>query len=751
MSNTIRLIISGHVQGVGFRPFVHRTAHALGLAGYVLNRGGQVEIVARGPQSALLAFRTQLLERHPPLARPRLESEEPCATVTGEGFEIRPSSASEVPDIQVPPDYFACDDCLAELGDRMARRHRYPFINCTQCGPRYTLIKALPYDRHRTSMAAFALCPACGQEYADPLDRRFHAEPLACAVCGPSLTFRRDYASIDGNEAALSAALAALREGAIVAVKGVGGYHLMCDARNPVAVTRLRARKHRPDKPLAVMFPLRGGDGLAAVREVLEPGAIHAATLISPQRPIVLTPLRADATLAPQIAPGLDEIGAFLPYSPLHYLLLKDFDGPLVATSGNVSGEPVIIDNTEAEQRLAPVADAFLQHDRPIIRPADDSVIRVIAGAPRPLRVGRGLAPLELRLPHPIAFPTLAVGGHMKNTVALAWGERLVLSPHIGELDSPRALTVFQQVLDDLQDLYQVHAERIAHDAHPHYASTRWARRQPLPTRAVLHHGAHASGLAGEHPEIDHWLVFTWDGTGFGADGSLWGGEALVGRPGVWRRVASFRPFRLPGGEKAGREPWRSAAALCWAEGRRYQPDAPAHPELAEAAWARGINTPTSSAVGRLFDAASCLLGLGEIASFEGQGPMRLEALARGLVPAIEPLPLGCDEHGILRADWAPLLDLLTDPFEAEASRALAFHVTLAATLVAQALWVRERFGAVTVGLTGGVFQNRILTEHALARLAEHGFDVRLSQQIPCNDGGLAYGQIIEVLHVDAH
>ncbi|MGF1545943.1 MAG: carbamoyltransferase HypF [Thiotrichales bacterium] len=751
MLNSTRFIVSGHVQGVGFRPFVYRVARALDLTGYVLNRGGQVEIVAQGPAAARAALGDAVLRQHPPLARPRIDLTEDCAQPEFDAFSIRPSAAADQPDIQVPPDYFACADCLAEIDDPGARRYRYPFINCTQCGPRYTLIDALPYDRPNTSMAAFALCPACAEEYSDPLDRRFHAEPLACATCGPSLSYRQDGATVAGNEAALAGTLAALRAGAIVAVKGVGGYHLMCDARNATAVAGLRARKHRPHKPLAVMYPLRGEDGLAAVREDLDLTPAHADALRSPQRPIVLAPMRHDATLAPEIAPGLGEVGAFLPYSPLHHLLLKDFGGPLVATSGNVSGEPVIIDNDEAEQRLSAVADAFLHHDRPIVRPADDSVLRVIAAATRPLRVGRGLAPLELRLPWPIAYPTLAVGGHLKNTVALAWGERVVISPHIGELDSPRSLAVFEQVLADLQRLYQVRAERIAHDVHPRYASTRWAKRQPLPARAVLHHPAHASALAGEYPEIERWLTFTWDGTGYGSRGSLWGGEAFFGCPGRWQRVASFRPFRLPGGDKAGREPWRSAAALCWELGRNYQPQGVLHAALAHSAWTRGINTPVSSAVGRLFDAASCLLGLGESVSHEGQGPMRLEALAGDGSATVAPLPLGLDNAGVLRADWAPLPDLLTDPFEDNATRARNFHATLAVTLVAQALWARERFGAFTVGLTGGVFQNRILTELALAHLAEHGFDARLTQQVPCNDGGLAYGQIIEVLHVDAH
>ncbi len=745
---TYRIVCTGHVQGVGFRPFIYRLAHAHGLSGHVLNCAGQVEIVAQGHETQIQAFIAAIDERHPPLAQPVVAEITRIDSPPLAQFRILQSEADGTPEIHVPPDYFTCDDCLAELDDPSARRYRYPFINCTQCGPRYTIITALPYDRPNTSLAGFPLCRECRAEYGDPLDRRFHAEPLACAACGPRLSLQRGGEIVTGNDAALAETLVALRGGEIVAVKGVGGYHLMCDAENEASVQRLRARKRRPHKPLAVMFPLRGADRLDTARYFLDGEPAAFDRLRSPERPIVLMRWREGAGLAPGIAPGLREVGAFLPYSPLHYLLLKGFGGPLVATSGNVSGEPVITDNREAEARLADVADAFLHHDRPIVRPADDSVVRVIAGRAQPIRIGRGLGPLELDLPRPIHQPTLAVGGHMKNAVAIAWDSRIVVSPHIGELDSPRSLDVFQRVIDDLQKLYQIRAQQIVHDAHPRYASTLWALRQTaFGTVSVLHHHAHASGLAGEHPDVERWLVFTWDGTGYGGDGTLWGGEALLGRPGAWRRVASFRPFRLPGGDKAGREPWRSAAALCWEAGVPFRPETVGQIELAHHAWQRQLNTPTSSAVGRIFDAASCLLGLGERVSFEGQGPMWLEATACAASGAANPLPLELDEEGILRADWAPLLPDLLDPFEDTATRAGLFHARLAETLAAQAAWVREHHGPVTIGLTGGVFQNRLLTELALTALARLGIDARLPQRLPCNDGGLAYGQIIEVLH----
>ncbi len=729
------------MQGVGFRPFVYRLALAHRLSGWVRNRTGLVEIEAQGSEADLAAFAVALIDAAPPLSQPQLLERTTVTAAAHERFVIRPSDAGDKPQIHLPPDFFACDDCLRELRDPHDRRHRYPFINCTQCGPRYTLIAALPYDRPNTSMAGFPLCADCRAEYEAPADRRFHAEPVACPTCGPQLRFVRDGAAIADTEQALAATVAALREGAVVAVKGIGGYHLMCDARSESAVARLRARKRRPHKPLAVMFPAQGADGRALLNHYLTPSAQEAHLLSAPQRPIVLCASRADAGLAAGVAPGLSEVGAMLPYSPLHHLLLDDFGGPLIATSGNVSGEPVLTDNDEAERRLAAIADAFLHHDRPILRPADDPVWRNSAGTPRPLRLGRGIAPLELPLPAPIDVPTLAVGGHMKNSIALAWDDRIVISPHIGDLDAPRSLAVFEQVIADLQRLYGVQAERVVCDAHPAYVSTRWAQRSGLPLTKVFHHHAHASALYGEHRGAGDWLVFTWDGTGYGEDATIWGGEALLGQPGAWRRVGSLRAFRLPGGDKAGREPWRSAAALCWESGSEWRD----HPDvdLLHDAWRRGINSPQSSAAGRLFDAAAALLGLCTTASFEGQGPMQLEAIAERTEDSID-LPL-VDEGEISRIDWAPLLPLLRDDTLTTAHRAGLFHNTLADALVKQADALRARHHINTVALGGGVFQNRLLTELALRKLTAAGFDVRLHEQVPCNDGGLCYGQIGEM------
>jgi len=739
-----RILLGGRVQGVGFRPFVYRLAHSHQLVGWVRNLTGRVEILAQGDSHALERFAYALVRNAPPLARPEVISTQSTPTIPLTDFVIASSEQAEKPHVHVPPDYFACDDCVHELSDPQNRRYRYPFINCTQCGPRYTLITRLPYDRPNTTMASFTLCDACRAEYENPLDRRFHAEPVACPACGPKLSLSvRATPTIADSRAALAECVRLLRGGAIIAAKGVGGYHLLCDAANESAVAKLRARKHRPHKPLAIMFPVEGADGLDAVKSVARLTPEHSGPLLDPVRPIVLVPLREPAHLAPSIAPGLREIGAFLPYSPLHHLLLKDFGGPLVATSGNVSGEPVLTTNAEAETRLAQVADGFLNHDRPIARPADDPVSRVIAGALRPLRLGRGNAPLEVNLPvlHPL--PIIAVGGHMKNTIALAWENRVVLSPHIGDLDSPRALSVFEQVIADLQALYGIKASRVACDAHPGYASTRWARQSGLPVAAVFHHHAHAAAVAGEFPDVKRWLVFTWDGVGFGEDGTLWGGEALLGHAGAWRRVASFRPFHLPGGEKASREPWRSALALVWELGMEW-PACPEDATVLHAAWKRRVNAPTSSAVGRLFDAAAALTGLNHRSSYEGQGPMLLEATcAKQADPT--PLPLVCDPNGIWRSDWTPLLrDLLTVDVPV-AIRARQFHASLAQALVDQATRVREVAGDFAVGLAGGVFQNDVLTTEVLTRLGRSGFDVRIPRVVPTNDAAISFGQIVEV------
>jgi hydrogenase maturation protein HypF len=471
---------------------------------------------------------------------------------------------------------------------------------------------------------------------------------------------------------------------------------------------------------------------------------VEARRLSSPARPIVLATKSDESQLAANVAPGLAELGVFLPYAPLHQLLLDGFGGPLVATSGNISGEPVLTDNAEAAGRLRFVADGFLHHDRPIVRPADDPVFRNVRGKARPIRAGRGTAPMELDLPWTLETPVLAVGAHMKGTVAIGWQNRVVVSPHIGEMDSPRSMAVFDTVVRDLQALYQVRAERVICDAHPGYATNRWAHRvSGLPVEETWHHDAHASALVAEHGGGGNWLVFTWDGVGLGPDGTLWGGEALAGQPGRWRRAASMRPFRLPGGDRAGREPWRSAAAICWETGR----DAGLAVDgsnLARSAWEKGVNAPETTAVGRLFDAAAALVnGIGTV-SYEAQGPMELESACRqpGRVVDCESVS---DADGVLRTDWSPLIPMLTDDELSASARAESFHSSMARIVLDQAQSL-ARIGRIDrVGLTGGVFQNRVLTEQAARLLERHGFEVVLAEELPANDAAISFGQIAEV------
>ena len=742
--DTAKLTLAGHVQGVGFRPFVYRMAKANGITGEVCNKLGEVDILATGTPAALRQFRQDLICRAPPLSKPVIVADETLDLVRFDEFSIAPSADNAEASIFVPPDYFMCDECRTELADPDDRRYRYPFINCTQCGPRYTLIERMPYDRPNTSMSAFPLCAACREEYEDPADRRFHAEPVACPDCGPRIEWSASNRAqgLEG-ERALQSAIEDLRSGRVVAVKGVGGYHLMCDARDPDAVQRLRKQKGRPDKPLAVMFPLTGADGLDAVRTAVDLSAAEWEQLTSPARPIVLAGKSDGYPLAENVAPGLAELGVFLPYTPLHQLLLERFGGPLVATSGNISGEPVLTDNAEAAARLKPIADAFLHHDRPIVRPADDPVYRSIRDRARPIRAGRGTAPLEIDLPWSLASPVLAVGAHMKGTVALGWDNRVVVSPHIGEMDSPRSLAVFEKVVGDLQALYQVRAERVICDAHPGYATNRWAHRESgLPVSEVWHHEAHASALVAEQGGGDHWLVFAWDGVGLGRDGTLWGGEALAGRPGEWRRAASMRPFRLPGGERAGREPWRSAAAICWEAGLEpaLQVDGI---RLARSAWDRKVNAPVTTAVGRLFDAAAALVSGTAAVSYEAQGPMELESICRQQGAVVE-CEVTAGDDGVLRTDWSPLIPMLMNRELSASARAESFHSSMAAIVADQAAIIARGTRVERVGLTGGVFQNRVLTEQAAERLERRGFDVVLCEALPANDASISYGQVAE-------
>ena len=736
-----KILLSGHVQGVGFRPFIFRLANEHRLAGWVRNCMGIVEIHVQGNSQAIESFIGDIFAKKPPLAKPVLESEQPAALGEFESFHIEESQSAGKTNIHVPADLYLCDDCLAELNDPSDRRYRYPFINCTQCGPRYTLIRELPYDRPNTTMVGFELCPQCRREYEDPGNRRFHAEPVACPICGPELGFYCDGETTNGNEASLQKAIEQLRQGKIVAVKGVGGYHLVCDASNNEAVVRLRNKKQRPDKPLAIMFPAPVENPFKYVEQSTVLTDSDKAFLLRPARPILLVEKKASSNLSEYIAPGLNEIGVMLPYSPLHHLLLNDFAAALVATSANISGEPVLTDNQEIETRLAHVADAYLHHNRPIERPADDPVYRTIAGRHRPLRLGRGIAPLELDLNFELKQPVLAVGAQMKNTIALGWGHRVVISPHIGEMDSVHSLEVFENTITDLQKLYGVKAEAIACDAHPGYTSSRWAKRQSLPVHPIYHHHAHASSAYYECETDRPVIAFTWDGVGYGEDGTLWGGETFIGMPGGWQRVASMRPFNLPGGDRASREPWRSAASLCWETDQAF--DAITIEPLLHQAWQKKINMAETTSVGRLFDAAAALTGVCTVASYEGQGPMQFEALCKNTGSDYIALELE-QKNNLWLTNWQALVPAMLKAGLSMAERSALFHRSMAQVILQQAISIRDQHAIDVVTLAGGVFQNRVLTDYAMQLLTSNGFEVHLPELIPVNDAGISFGQIME-------
>ncbi len=747
----LRIQARGAVQGVGFRPFVFRLARELELAGFVENTNQGVTIEVEGPRERLDELRRRLVLDKPPLARLDALDILTLGSAGVAGFAIRPSARSGTPVALVLPDIATCADCRRETRDPRDRRYRYPFTNCTNCGPRYSIVLDLPYDRARTTMAGFRMCARCRAEYEDPADRRFHAEPIACPACGPRLRLVGSHgAGYSAGDKALWDAADVLRRGAILALQGLGGFQLLVDARRDDAVRELRRRKHREAKPFAVMV-----GSLAEARLHAELSATEEALLDSPEAPIVLVrkrrqPLSAEA-LAESVAPGNACLGLLLPTTALHHLLLDEFGFPVVATSGNLSEEPLCTDPLEAQQRLGGVADAFLVHDRPIARPVDDSVARVIAGRPMLLRRARGYAP----------FPVggvrshralLAVGAHLKNAVAFACEGRVLLSPHIGDLENAETHAVFETTIRTLGRLYQHQPQVVACDEHPDYLSTQWAWGSGARVIPVQHHFAHVLAGMLDNALEPPALGIAWDGSGYGSDGSLWGGEALRVTPFGFDRVAWLKPFPLPGGEAAVREPRRSALGALYAiHGDRLFEDPqaptlrmfqPAQLPRLRAMLARGINCPITSSAGRLFDAAAALLGLCVRARHEAEAAMALESALDGEPGddryAFEVMP----EAAGFVLDWAPmLLGLAGDARRGIAAACVSrrFHNTLVEMIVAAA----ERAGEPRVVLTGGCFQNRYLSERAIARLRQTGFEPFWHRDIPPNDGGIAAGQLL--------
>ena len=833
----LRVVIRGAVQGVGFRPFVYRLGTALGLRGWVQNSPQGVFIEAEGDEGALDQFLVRLQAEPPP--RSFIQSLEPTwlDPIGFQGFEIRPSESTGDKSAIVLPDIATCPECLREILDPANRRYRYPFTNCTHCGPRFSIIDALPYDRPNTTMKGFVMCAECRAEYEAPANRRFHAQPNACPRCGPQLAWRdwsgKQPASAD---AALCLAAQAIAAGRIVAVKGLGGFHLVCLACDDVAVGQLRERKRREEKPFAVMFPT-----IEHVRDVCHVSPLEQRLIESPEAPIVLLKRVSNrqSPVVSSVAPGNPWLGVLLPYTPLHHLLLREVGMPVVATSGNLSDEPICTEEREAVERLAGIADAFLVHNRPIARHVDDSIVRLMAGREMVLRRARGYAPLPVSLKaegrRPKAEVVLAVGAHLKNAVALSVGPQVFISQHVGDLETEAAHGAFRRVSEDLQRLYAAPAQVLAADLHPDYLSTKFARElvagasiaglaepearredrcegaaaapeSPTAPRAVSqsaghrrprlmqvqHHVAHVLSCMAENELQVPVLGVSWDGTGFGPDGTVWGGEFLMispGRDGVkWRRVARLRPFRLPGGDAAVKEPRRSALGLLHElTGGRLDtlsenPVVTAFDSTELKALCRmlerGVNSPLTSSAGRLFDAVAALTGLRQRARHEGQAAMELEfaaedestveAYSLALIDAAPPEPIrrnrssaecagSCNTSALrsvakengqqapLLLDWAPMVEAILADVRAGTPKSLIaarFHNALAAGILA----VAQRAGTESVALSGGCFQNRRLLEHTIQRLRDQGFCPHWHQRVPTNDGGIALGQVAACL-----
>ncbi|TDW15265.1 hydrogenase maturation protein HypF [Kribbella kalugense] len=736
------MLVTGVVQGVGFRPFVYALARELGLSGEVGNTPAGVVAEVEGSDAAVAAFARRVLSDAPPLAVVSTVTEEYVSPVGGTEFVILDSTGGPGRTL-VAPDVATCADCLAEFADPSDRRYRHPFISCTNCGPRFTIITGLPYDRPATTMAGFPLCPDCAREYADPDDRRFHAQPIACPACGPRLQLVQPGLETEYDEDALAVAHGLLVNGGILAVKGLGGFHLVCDAGDQAVVTTLRKRKDRGDKPFAVMAA-----DLDAARRIAWIDAAEEELLTGIQHPIVLLRRKAGAAVAEAVAPGNPDLGVMLPYTPIHQLLF-DQPGPcvLVMTSGNLSGEPIVTDDDEALSRLVGLADAWLGHDRPIHVPCDDSVVRIVDKIELPVRRSRGYAPFPIDLPVPVR-PALAVGGDLKNTFCLGDGQYAWLSAHVGDMDDLATLEAFERAEQHLEELTGVRPEVLVTDKHPSYRSRQWAQLNAAgrPVIGVQHHHAHVASVMAEHRHQGDVIGFAFDGTGYGDDGAVWGGEVLLADYDGFERVAHLKYVPLPGGDAGVRNPCRMALSHLWAAGLAWDPRLPSVRACAKAElqllWAqleRDIACAPTSSMGRLFDAVSSLAGVCHRAGYEAQAAIELEGLASEDRGAYEFAITGEE------IDPAPVLagvvrDVLAGVEPGVVSA--RFHRALAEVMVTLAERVRAGRGLSTVALSGGVFVNRVLLSATTAALAAAGFTVLRHRRVPATDAGLALGQL---------
>ncbi len=744
----VEVTVRGVVQGVGFRPFVHRLASLCGLAGWVENTPGSVVIHVEGDAAELSRFRALLGSEIPPAARVTRLSVRKAAPTGVPGFTIRASRRDGVALSTIPPDIATCPACLREVADPGDRRHRYPFTNCTNCGPRFTIVSSLPYDRERTSMAAFPMCAACRKEYGDPLDRRFHAEPNACPACGPRLSVRgADGAPVESDDPIGTAAAAILR-GSIVGVRGLGGFQLAADATNDDAVRALRGRKRREEKPFAVMFP-----GIRSARAAARMEAADEAILRSPAAPVLLLPARPTSPLAPSVSMGLPTVGVFLPYTPLHRMLLDRTDRPLVMTSGNVTDEPIAIGNGEALSRLRGIADLFLLHDREVVQRSDDSVVRRVGRGIYPIRRARGFVPAPVALPR--SFPdVVGLGGELKSTFCFVKGDVAYLSQHIGDLEQAPARDFYEEAYRFYRRFLDARPRAACHDLHPAYFTTAFADRAGADRLfALQHHKAHIYSALAETGFGGKAVGVAFDGTGYGEDGAIWGGEFFAIDGMEVRRAGHLAYFPLPGGDAAVREPWRTAlsllrealgAAEAESAARELFPDVPRDSiRLLLEALGKKINVAPTSSAGRLFDAVSAICGLCVRSSYEGQAPMRLEGVAARAAAGTYPFALA-DDGGQLTVDWSELiLGTAADARRRIPARTISrrFHDTMASAILDVSSRLAESSGARHVVLSGGVFQNVTLLSRVLSGLRKRKLTPLFHRQVPANDGGISLGQ----------
>ncbi|HEX6401828.1 MAG TPA: carbamoyltransferase HypF [Pseudonocardiaceae bacterium] len=735
----VEVRVEGVVQGVGFRPYVHGLAHRLGLSGRVGNDTAGVFVEIEGAEQAVSEFLATLPAQAPPLAVIEQVKTNPLVPTGESGFHIVSSQAAGRRDTLISADTATCEDCLREMADPTDRRFDYPFTNCTNCGPRFTIVRDVPYDRPFTTMAPFAMCQDCAREYHDPADRRFHAQPVCCPACGPRLRLiDARGAELPGEPLAAAAEL--LTAGAVLAVKGLGGFHVAALASDAVATAELRARKHREDKPFAVMVA-----DLNTARELCEIDPVAKRVLAGRRRPVVLLPRRPDAPVAPAVAPGNRNLGLMLPYTPLHHLLLRDTPGPIVLTSGNISDEPIVYQDDDARRRLTGIADAYLTHDRAIHMRTDDSVVRVFRGAELPVRRSRGYAPEPLTLAQPVPRPILGCGAELKNTFCLARGRHAFISHHIGDLENYETLRSFTEGVEHFRRLFDVTPEVVAYDLHPEYLSTKYALDlADVELVGVQHHHAHIASCLADNREPGPVLGVAFDGTGYGSDGTLWGGEFLLADLTGFQRMAHLVPVPLPGGAAAIRQPWRMAAAY-------LGPDAPQdliqrnveHWDSVLAMASRRVNAPLTSSAGRLFDAVAAILGIRDSINYEGQAAVELEQ--RADLTELGSYPARVSEGPTLALHGVDLVRAVVADLQtgiAPEVIAARFHHGLADAIVRVCLMLREITGVDVAALSGGVFQNVLLLERTVAELEDAGLRVLTHSRVPPNDAGISLGQI---------